>query len=267
MSEGSGRRVALVTGAAGDIGRATAVLLARRGWSIAATDHPAAEEALAKTSVDCEAAGAAVWSATFDVTETEAVVAAAQQCCAEFGVPQALFNNAGVQGPFRRVDLYPAAEARSLIDINVFGVLCVLSAVSAAMVAADEGGAVVCTASMAGVSGAPNMAVYSATKAAVIGLVKSAAKDLAPFGIRVNAVSPAFIGPGRMWDNQVEQQAKAASQYYALDPAAAAEQMINSIPMRRFGSLDEVAEVVAFLLSDEASYVTGSNIEIGGGAA
>ncbi len=261
------RPVAFVTGAAGDIGRATAVVLAQRGWSIAATDHPAGAEALTQTVDACAAIGAPVWSSTFDVTDSDAVVDAVQRCQSEVGVPRGLFNNAGVQGSFQRVDQYPTRDARAIFDVNVFGVFNVLSAVSAAMVAAGQGGSVVCTASMAGVSGAPNMPAYAASKAAVIGLVKSAAKDLAPFGIRVNAVSPAFIGPGRMWDNQVEQQARAGSQYYASDPAATAEQMINSIPMRRFGSLDEVARVVAFLLSDEASYITATNTEIGGGAA
>jgi NAD(P)-dependent dehydrogenase (short-subunit alcohol dehydrogenase family) len=128
------------------------------------------------------------------------------------------------------------------------------------------GGAIVNIASMAGVSGAPNMPAYSASKAAVIGLTKAAAKDLAPQGIRVNAVSPAFIGPGRMWETQVERQAAAGSQYYATDPDTVAEQMIGMVPMRRFGSVHEVASVVAFLLSDDASYVTGVNIEVSGGS-
>jgi len=260
-------RVAFVTGAAGDIGRAACVVLAQRGWSIAATDHPAADRGLAETVDACAVAGGAVWSATFDVTDTDAVNDVVRRCGDDVGTPRALFNNAGIQGSFDRVDRYPLAEARAIIDVNVFGVFAVLSAVSGAMIAAGEGGSVVCTASMAGVSGAPNMPAYSASKAAVLGLVKSAAKDLAPFGIRVNAVSPAFIGPGRMWENQVAQQAAAGSQYYAPDPAAVANQMIGAVPLRRFGSVDEVARVVAFLLSDDASYLTGTNIEISGGAA
>jgi NAD(P)-dependent dehydrogenase (short-subunit alcohol dehydrogenase family) len=150
--------------------------------------------------------------------------------------------------------------------VNTLGAINVLAVVSRSMIAARMGGAIVNTASMAGVSGAPNMAAYSASKAAVIGLTKSAAKDLAPAGIRVNAISPAFIGPGRMWDTQVAEQAAARSQYYAFEPAAVAEQMIRMVPLRRYGSPDEVARVVAFLLSDEASYLTGVNIEIAGGS-
>ena len=82
----------------------------------------------------------------------------------------------------------------------------------------------------------------------------------------MNAVSPAFIGPGRMWDNQVVQQASAPSPYYADDPDEVARQMLAMIPLGRYGSTDEVARVVAFLLSDEASYLTGINVEIAGGS-
>jgi NAD(P)-dependent dehydrogenase (short-subunit alcohol dehydrogenase family) len=100
----------------------------------------------------------------------------------------------------------------------------------------------------------------------VIGLTKAAAKDLAPHGIRVNAVSPAFVGPGRMWDTQIAGQAAPASRYYTTDPDAVAAQMIDTVPMRRYGSAHEVARVVAFLLSDDASYVTGVNVEVSGGS-
>jgi NAD(P)-dependent dehydrogenase (short-subunit alcohol dehydrogenase family) len=119
---------------------------------------------------------------------------------------------------------------------------------------------------MAGVNGAPNMPAYATSKAAVIGLTQSASRDLAPHGIRVNAVSPAFIGPGAMWDNQVAQQAAAGSQYYAPEPDAVAKQMIDAIPLRRYGSPAEVAYVICFLAGDRSSYLTGINIEIAGGA-
>ena len=122
-------------------------------------------------------------------------------------------------------------------------------------------------ASMAGVSGAPNMPAYSASKAAVIGLTKAAAKDLAPHRVRVNAVSPGFVGPGRMWETQVARQAATGSRYYATDPDRVAAQMIDMVPMHRYGSANEVATVVAFLLSDDASYVTGVNVEVSGGSA
>ncbi len=208
-----------------------------------------------------------MWSATADVTDPAAVAGLVGECEDSFGTPTGLFANAGVQGRFERIDRYPVAEVGELLDVNVVGVFAVLSAAAAAMVAAGRGGAAVLTASMAGVTGAPNMSAYSASKAAVIGLAKSAAKDLAPAGIRVNSVSPGFIGPGRMWERQVAAQAEAGSQYYDADPAVVAEQMRALIPMRRCGTTEEVAGVVAFLLSDEASYLTGINVEISGGSA
>jgi NAD(P)-dependent dehydrogenase (short-subunit alcohol dehydrogenase family) len=141
----------------------------------------------------------------------------------------------------------------------------VLAVAARAMVARGQGGTIVNVASMAGVSGAPNMPAYSASKAAVIGLTKAAAKDLAAAGVRVNAVSPGFIAPGTMWQTQVAEQAAVGSQYYADDPVAVARQMVELVPLRRYGSTQEVAKVVAFLLSDAASYVNGVNIEVSGG--
>ena len=256
----------LVTGAGGDIGRACAVALAARGWSVAVADHPSAAEPLEATRAACAAHGAAALSTTFDVTEPDEIRAAVAEIVESFGTPNGLVNNAGHQGAFAPIERYPLDDARRVIEVNVLGVFNMLAVVGAAMVAAGSGGAIVNTASMAGVSGAPNMPAYSASKAAVIGLTKSAAKDLAPAGIRVNAISPAFIGPGTMWDRQVELQAGVRSQYYATDPAEVARQMIALVPMRRCGTPDEVANVVAYLLSDDASYLTGVNIEISGGS-
>jgi NAD(P)-dependent dehydrogenase (short-subunit alcohol dehydrogenase family) len=257
---------ALVTGAAGDIGSAIARLLAERGYTLALADHPAAAEQLTLVRTQCEALGVTVGVAFFDVVDEAATTTAVDELTAELGPLRGLVNNAGYQGRFAPIDRYPLEDARRVVEVNMVGAITVLAVVSRSMIAAGTGGAIVNTASMAGVSGAPNMAAYSASKAAVIGLTRSAAKDLAPAGIRVNAISPGFVGPGRMWDTQVAQQAGARSQYYASDSAAVAEQMIGMVPLRRYGSADEVARVVAFLLSDEASYLTGVNVEVAGGS-
>lgn len=120
-------------------------------------------------------------------------------------------------------------------------------------------------ASYAGVVGPANMLAYAASKFAVVGMTQTAAKDLAPDNIRVNALSPSLIGPGAMWTRQTELQAAVGSQYFDADPKVVEQQMINSVPMRRVGSLAEVANSVAFLMSGEASYITGFNLEVTGG--
>jgi NAD(P)-dependent dehydrogenase (short-subunit alcohol dehydrogenase family) len=253
----------LVTGAAGDIGTAIAELLARRGYPLALADHPGSGARLEDTVDRCRRLGGTVTGLTFDVTDEAAVTAAVQG----LGPLGGLVNNAGYQGVFASVDSYPLEDARRVVEVNVLGAMTVLVAAGRAMIDGGAGGAVVSIASMAGVSGAPNMSAYSASKAAVIGLTKAAAKDLAPHRIRVNAVSPAFVGPGRMWDSQVASQAAAGSQYYATDPDLVAAQMIGMVPLRRYGTTHEVANAVAFLLSDDASYVTGVNLEVSGGSA
>ncbi len=170
-----------------------------------------------------------------------------------------------MQGAFAPTFDAPIDDVRATLDVNVIGVLMVLQAFARALMAEGRPGAVVNTASMAGLAGPPNMVGYTASKAAVIGLTLSAAKDLAPHAIRVNAVSPAYIGPGAMWSNQVAEQARVPSRYYGDDTATVEAQMIEQIPMRRYGGLDEVASAVAFLLSDDASYLTGVNLEVAGG--
>jgi len=261
-------RCALVTGAAGDIGRAVAARLASEGASIALADHGSAHVKLLEAREACLRLGTSpqIEMIEFDVSDENEVADALGQMAPTLGIPTLVFNNAGIQGDFVPVQNYPISDARRVFEVNVIGALNVLTYASRRMIENGSKGSVVNSASMAGVAGAPNMSAYSASKAAVIGLTLSAAKDLAPHGIRVNAISPAFIGPGRMWTRQVEAQASVGSQYYSTEPDEVTVQMISQVPMRRFGTVDEVASGVMFLLSDNASYLTGVNLEIAGGA-
>ena len=200
-----------------------------------------------------------------DVTDAASVAACFDAAEATFGVPDLVFNNAGIQGELLPLADYPVDDFAQVMAINVGGIFGVLRESARRLRAAGRGGSIVNSASMAGVEGAANMPAYSASKGAVMSLTRAASKDLAPLGIRVNAISPAFIGPGRMWDRQVERQAHAASQYFSTDPAEVALQMVAAVPMRRTGTLDEVAATVMWLLSDESSYLTGQNIIVSGG--
>lgn len=109
------------------------------------------------------------------------------------------------------------------------------------------------------------MAAYGASKFALVGLTQTAAKDLAPYNIRVNAISPGYMGPGFMWDRQVDLQAAANSQYYDKDRNVVAKQMVGEVPLRRYGSIEEIPGTVAYLMSDDSSFTTGENIKISGG--
>jgi NAD(P)-dependent dehydrogenase (short-subunit alcohol dehydrogenase family) len=252
----------LVTGAAGDIGSAVARTLAKGRHRLVLADHPDASSRLQETVEACRSLGAEAEGVPFSVTDDEAVRSAIEGLEPLAGA----VNSAGYQGEFVSVERYPLDDARRVLEVNVIGVIAVLAAAARSMIEGGTGGSIVNVASMAGVSGAPNMPSYSASKAAVIGLTKAAAKDLAPYGIRVNAVSPGFIGPGRMWETQVTRQAEAGGPYPA-DPAQVAAQMIGMVPLARYGSPEEVGAAVAYLLSDAASYLTGVNLEVSGGSA
>lgn len=255
-------QTAIITGGGGEIGLATAKRLASEGAAIALLDQD--PEKLESALAQLIEAGATAESFICDVTDIAAVEQALSAVIERFTSIEILFNNAGYQGAFSLVHQYPTGEFDKVIQVNVIGAFHVLKVVSAHM--AERGyGRIVNTASMAGVQGPPNMAAYGASKFAVVGLTETAAKDLAPHGIRVNAISPAFIGPGFMWDRQVQLQAEAGSQYFSSDSEIVAQQMIDSVPMRRYGGVDEIPGTVSYLLSDDASYVTGINVPISGG--
>ncbi|NCB01315.1 MAG: SDR family oxidoreductase [Spirochaetia bacterium] len=254
------KKVCIVTGGAGEIGISTAIRLAQEGADIALVDLKGMEKAIErikKTGVRCI-------GYTCNVTnysEVEKTVAAIR---ADFSHIDMLFNNAGIQGEFSQIHTYPVEDFHKVIEVNLIGAFHVLRAVSAVMVE-QKFGVIVNTASMAGVGGPVNMAAYGASKFALVGLTQTASKDLALYNIRVNSISPGYMGPGYMWDRQVDLQALAGSQYYDKDRNVVAKQMVSEVPLRRYGSIDEIPGTVAYLMSDDASFITGVNIKISGG--
>lgn len=265
MSDQVHDRRALVTGAAGDIGRACALRLATAGADVVLGDLPGRGGDLEETARSCRDRGVAASVLPFDVTDPDDVERAVGVAVAAGDRPVSmLVNCAGYQGRFASTPWYPAEDVARVMAVNVTGLMGVTSAVARSLVEVGAAGSVVNLASRAA-RGSPNTPAYSASKAAVIGFTRAAALDLAPHGIRVNSVSPAFIGPGEMWERQVRQQARVASQYYADDPATVEQQMLDRVPMRRLGSLPEVASVVLWLLSEASSYVTGEDVLVSGG--
>lgn len=252
----------VVTGAAGNIGLTTALRFAEEGADVALLDvNDKGLEEAAKRVGDH---GVTVRTYACDVTDPTLVDGVVDNVMSDFGRIDLLFNNAGYQGLFKPVHEYSQDDFRNVTDINVNGVFNVLRSVGARMVEQNSG-CIVNTASMAGVEGPPNMVAYAASKFAVVGITQVASKDLAPYNIRVNSISPAYMGPGYMWDRQVNLQAEAGSQYFSSDPKKVAEQMIGAVPMRRVGGINEIPGAVAFLMSEDASYITGVNIPISGG--
>ena len=233
-------KVALITGAAGAIGTATAALMAAQGATIVAADLDGADW----TALTAAVPGARIL--VVDVTD-EASVAA---MVADAGRIDVFFNNAGVEGPIAPIADYTLADFRRVMAVNVDGVFLGLKHVLPVMLAQGSG-AVVNTSSVAGLSGAPGMAGYVASKHAVVGLTRVAALEVAGRGVRVNSVNPGPIS-GRMMAS--------------IDTGAGSEEAkrATAIPQQRYGRAEEVAAVVAFLASDAAAYVNGATYTVDG---
>ena len=221
-------RTAIVTGGVSGLGEASAARLREDGVRVVTVD--------VSDGADLR----------LDVTDDAALAAAA----AEVGTVDILINSAGIVGPGKPLLETTADDWRRVLDVNVLGTVATMRAFVPGMV--ERGwGRVVNFASMAGKDGNPNLSIYSASKAAVIGLTKSIGKELATTGVLVNAIAPAVI---------------ATPMNATTEPAVLAH-ITSLIPMRRVGKAEEVAELVAWLASEKVSFSTGAVYDISGGRA
>jgi NAD(P)-dependent dehydrogenase (short-subunit alcohol dehydrogenase family) len=241
-------RGAIVTGAAQGIGAACAERLARDGAAVALWDVDDAR--CAALAAQLQAAGARTLALHCDVSRKAEVDAALAATLQAFGKVDALVNNAGI---FKAADFLDITEADwdAVLDVNLKGSFLVGQAVARAM-AASGGGAIVNMSSVNGRMAIPSIASYNASKGAIDQLTRVMALALADRGIRVNAVGPGTIAT---------ELARAA----VLGSDEARERILSRTPLRRLGEPTEVADVVAFLLSDAASYMTGEIVYVDGG--
>lgn len=240
----TGKSVLVIGGGSG-IGRATALTAAREGASVLIGDRDEA----AAARVAGEAPGA--MALQLDVADAAAVTLAIETAVARFGRIDGLVNCAARAEPFRSLLDASEEDFAGIIDVNVRGTWLAMRAAVAQMRRQGSGGAIVNVASTAGLKGSALMAIYSASKHAVIGMTRSAALEFAKTGPRINALCPGVIDTPMMQGVTQDPRARAAFE--------------RSQPNGRFGDPGEVAEACVWLLSDHASLVTGSVITVDGG--
>jgi len=238
---------AAVTGGARGIGFAVAERLARAGVRVALWDL---DRARAESSAKELAAAGKVIAVAVDITDEAAVARALAETTERIGKLDIFVNNAGIAGASKTLWDYTPEEWRQVFRINVEGMYLCCRAVVPQMI--ERGyGRIVNVASIAGKEGNPNAAAYSASKAAVMGLTKSLAKELATKGVIVNSVTPAAV------KTEIFQQISQAHIDY----------MLSKIPMGRFGKVEEMAAMICWLASEDCSFTTGAVFDLSGGRA
>jgi NAD(P)-dependent dehydrogenase (short-subunit alcohol dehydrogenase family) len=247
-------KVALVTGGAGGIGRAASLAFARRGARVVVVDREAA--AGEETARLAREAGGEARFVHADVTRSGDVQGYVEAALDAYGAIDCFHNNAGIEGRVAPTAEYEEAAFDAVMGVNAKGVFLGLRHVLPVMIRQGRG-AVVNTASIAGLVGTAGMPAYVASKHAVIGLTKVAAGEVGPLGVRVNAVCPGPIATRMVRD--------IARQVSPNNPEGVEERYSASIPLRRYGTAEEVANVVLFLCSDLAGNVTGAQYVVDGG--
>lgn len=239
-------KAALVTGASRGIGRAVAIALAKKGYAVA-VNYAGSQKAAEDVKAAIEAEGGRAIVIQGDVSKAEDVEKVFAAVKAEFGRLDVLVNNAGIT---RDSLLLRMKEENwdAVIDTDLKSGFLAIKAAAPIMMKQRKG-AIINIASVVGITGNVGQINYSAAKAGVIGMTKTAAKELAARGIRVNAVAPGFIETS-MTD---------------VIPEKIREDMIHSVPLGRMGQAEDVANAVCFLASEEASYITGQVLKVDGG--
>ncbi|MFT5174956.1 MAG: NAD(P)-dependent dehydrogenase (short-subunit alcohol dehydrogenase family) [Gammaproteobacteria bacterium] len=247
-------KVALITGGANGIGRAAALAFAARGAKVVVVDRDA-DGAKATAAIITQQGGDAT-PVIADVTKSADVQAYVKAALDAYGSIDCFFNNAGIEGKIAPIAEYEEDVFDAVMAVNVKGVFLGLRYVLPVMI--EQGsGAIVNTASIAGMLGSPGMPAYVASKHAVMGLTKCAAGETSRQGVRVNAVCPGPIDTRMVQDLAVQMSPD--------DPSKVRTSYESAIPLGRYGTAEEVANVVIFLCSDLASNVTGAQYTVDGG--
>ncbi|MHC1945451.1 glucose 1-dehydrogenase [Bradyrhizobium sp. UFLA06-06] len=245
-------KAALVTGGGSGIGRATAIAMAREGARVAVSDL--SKDGIDETVALINAAGGQSIAIQGDVTDEADVANMVARTVSAFGRIDCAFNNAGVAGRSvgpsgQRIHELTQASVAKMFSVNLMGVFLCLKYEIAQMLKQGGGGAIVNTASIAGLVGLATSGHYVATKHGVVGLTKSAAIEYAQDGIRVNCVNPGYIKTPMTRETMDERY----------------DEIIAKVPVRRLGVPEEIAEAVVWMCSDKASFMTGASHVIDGG--